>query len=306
MQRAVPTLRESDTFPAKVAIAPSIKDRPETPRLARRLAHLMCDRLTRPIQPAVGDPLEREERWPRRASVEHRPGSSMLAMIRALGVGLLGFLFPRILIGLGLPLDQWAAVFGGWIGLSRAWVAEWGIEAIGAALGIVLSAVEIWWHPVAHFWQRVRQEFASHTKWTRARSIRRDDGDQRIGGEDQRESQPFVREKGLDTEPETGSSQAPHGPDPAKRNAVDEIWNALGEVEQAYDAWLSLAQTWRQRLGTGERDELVSGLRQRREAMSKIIIKVADLCEHRYGNFEDIYQFRMSHGFGGGQKFAAN
>jgi hypothetical protein len=230
----------------------------------------------------------------------------MLAIIRALGIGLLGFLFPRILVGLGVPLDQWAAVFGSWIGLSGAWVAEWGIEAIGAALAIILSAVEIWWHPVAHFWRRVRQEFVGPSEMTRAKNIRCDDGSRKIDGEDQGENQQFAREGKLEAKPEGGGSQAPHRPDTAKRNAIDEIWNALGEVEQAYDAWLSFAQRWRQRLEKGERDDLVSGLRQGREAMSKAIVKVANLCEHRHGNFEDIYQFRMSPEFGGGQKFAAN
>ncbi len=59
---------------------------------------------------------------------------------------------PRLLVGVGVPLDEWAMAIGEWVGLSRPWIDEWGLTVIGLVFAIALSAIEWWWRPVHRFW----------------------------------------------------------------------------------------------------------------------------------------------------------
>ena len=79
----------------------------------------------------------------------------MLTVIRIAAVGTLGYLTPRVLVGVGVPLDEWAVAFGTWLGLSRPWVEEWGLTTVAVICAIALSGIEAWWHPLKRSWNGI-------------------------------------------------------------------------------------------------------------------------------------------------------
>ena len=79
----------------------------------------------------------------------------MLAAIRIAALGTLGYITPRILVGVGVPLDEWAVELGTWLGASRPWVEEWGLTTVAVFCAIVLSGIEAWWRPVQRIWSKV-------------------------------------------------------------------------------------------------------------------------------------------------------
>lgn len=71
-------------------------------------------------------------------------------LLRVCGMGLVGFLFPRILVALGVPLDQWAVelaawVTGGAVMLSQEDALLW----VGGIAALVILSVELWQTPAA-------------------------------------------------------------------------------------------------------------------------------------------------------------
>jgi hypothetical protein len=79
----------------------------------------------------------------------------MLNLLRIAAMGIFGYVTPRILVGVGMPLDKWAADMGAWLDVSRPWIDEWGLTAFGLFLAIGLSAIEWWWRPTQRFWGNV-------------------------------------------------------------------------------------------------------------------------------------------------------
>jgi hypothetical protein len=74
-------------------------------------------------------------------------------LIRYGALGIIGYLTPRILVGAGVPLDEWGISFGEWLGASKPWIEEWGLTLIGALLTIILTGFEAWWQPVKRGWE---------------------------------------------------------------------------------------------------------------------------------------------------------
>ena len=79
----------------------------------------------------------------------------MLTVIRIAAVGTLGYLTPRVLVGVGVPLDEWAVVFGTWLGAPRPWVEDWGLTTVAVVCAIALSGIEAWWHPLKRSWNGI-------------------------------------------------------------------------------------------------------------------------------------------------------
>ena len=71
-------------------------------------------------------------------------------LLRVCGMGLVGFLFPRILVALGVPLDQWAVELAAWatggaVMLSQEDALLW----VGGIAAFVMLSVELWQTPAA-------------------------------------------------------------------------------------------------------------------------------------------------------------
>ncbi len=79
----------------------------------------------------------------------------MLTMIRYAALGVIGFLTPRILVGLGVPLDAWGISLGEWLGLSMPWLQEWGLTLAGLTIALILTGIEAWWGPFKRVWGKV-------------------------------------------------------------------------------------------------------------------------------------------------------
>lgn len=76
--------------------------------------------------------------------------SFWFAAARACGLGLIGWIFPRLLVALGIPLDRWIVTLSGWIfGAGNALTSESALWVATVILAATLITVEWWWHPVA-------------------------------------------------------------------------------------------------------------------------------------------------------------
>lgn len=73
----------------------------------------------------------------------------MIKINQSIGLGILGFVAPRILMGLGMPIDTWANAAGEYLGASHEWTAEWGLTIVAIFLFVVLTAIEAWLGPAA-------------------------------------------------------------------------------------------------------------------------------------------------------------
>ncbi len=202
--------------------------------------------------------------------------------IRAVGAGILGYISPRILIGLGFPIDQWAFALGEWLGLT--WNTEIAFWAVAIVLGVVFLGIEAWTHLLERLQNRVLRI---------------------LGVSRESEGSDFAEAVEAAAGPAVEAPSSSHSSDPAKRAAIDEIWPALERVEQAYESWAGMAGNWRKALGDGHSEGFAKRLVERRREMSGALRSLADLCEHKHGGIEDIYRFRMSKDFGGGQPFEA-
>jgi hypothetical protein len=72
--------------------------------------------------------------------------------LRAAGLGILGFMAPRLLVAAGIPLDVWAQIAGQYfgrlaVGQGFAMTQDAAITIIGIILGLSLITVELWIHP---------------------------------------------------------------------------------------------------------------------------------------------------------------
>lgn len=76
----------------------------------------------------------------------------MLTVIRYAALGVIGFMTPRILVGVGVPLDAWGISLGEWLGLSKPWLQEWGLIVAGLTVALVLTGIEAWWGPIKRLW----------------------------------------------------------------------------------------------------------------------------------------------------------
>ncbi len=88
----------------------------------------------------------------------------MLAWLRIAAMGIFGYFVPRILVGAGVPLDEWAAALGQLLGAPTPWMEEWGLTIIGLAVGAILSGIEVWWHPAQRIWRKIFNNTASNDK----------------------------------------------------------------------------------------------------------------------------------------------
>lgn len=79
----------------------------------------------------------------------------MLAAIRIAALGTLGYITPRVLVGFGVPLDEWAITLGTWLGAPQPWLEEWGLMIVAAGCAIVLSGIEAWWRPAQRIWTKI-------------------------------------------------------------------------------------------------------------------------------------------------------
>lgn len=82
----------------------------------------------------------------------------MIRLLVSMIFGLVGFVFPRFLIALGIPLEHWIEVAGGWFGFA---VDNVDIDLVVSGLSIVLlvmlTGIEYWFRPVARVWETIFQ-----------------------------------------------------------------------------------------------------------------------------------------------------
>lgn len=73
----------------------------------------------------------------------------MMKILRVCGAGVLGYVFPRILVAAGVPLERWANSIGGRIsGLNTLISLDVTLIVIGLFFAIILMTVEFWWSPI--------------------------------------------------------------------------------------------------------------------------------------------------------------
>lgn len=97
-----------------------------------------------------------------------------MRIVSVLATGLLGFAFPRILLGIGVPLDDWAFSLGQLFGLVDADTALW---IISGFTGFVFAGVEGWKRPLGRLWghlssQRVPASSALTPNWSARYALR--------------------------------------------------------------------------------------------------------------------------------------
>lgn len=77
--------------------------------------------------------------------------------IKAACAAVIGFLFPRILVAAGVPLEEWAQLIGSRIGGTAAMIsAGTAINIVGFVLAFILMFAELWWQPVGKLISSVR------------------------------------------------------------------------------------------------------------------------------------------------------
>ena len=88
-----------------------------------------------------------------------RQSRGMFKLLQITGVGILGYLVPRVLVGVGVPLDEWGINFGAWLGLSRPWLEEWGLTIIGIIIAVIFAGIEAWWQLARHTFKWILRIF---------------------------------------------------------------------------------------------------------------------------------------------------
>lgn len=88
----------------------------------------------------------------------------MWRFFRAGGMGLFGYMLPRILIGAGVPLDVWARELGIWIsGASSVITLQNATTALGITFGISMMTAELWLQPLGRIIRRVKKVAPQNT-----------------------------------------------------------------------------------------------------------------------------------------------
>ncbi len=79
----------------------------------------------------------------------------MLFFFRLCGMAVFGFMFPRILVATGVPLDEWAQTIGqSIIGANPVISREIALTFFGMFLAVALITVELWWQPLGRLFKR--------------------------------------------------------------------------------------------------------------------------------------------------------
>ena len=81
----------------------------------------------------------------------------MKSVVRAMGLGIVGYFVPRLLAALGVPFDQWANQLATFLKGAPAVVGqETTLMVLGLLSGFCLMLVELWWKPLGQLVPRVR------------------------------------------------------------------------------------------------------------------------------------------------------
>ena len=81
--------------------------------------------------------------------------ASIFKILRYCGLGILGYMFPRILVAFGIPLDRWALEIGFTLtGIQNVISSETALTILGAIFAITLMTIELWWQPLGKFFKR--------------------------------------------------------------------------------------------------------------------------------------------------------
>lgn len=81
----------------------------------------------------------------------------MWAILRAAGLGLIGFLVPRLLVGLGAPLEQWARALGAHLGASADLISQsMLLNSSGLLMALMAFTAELWWKPVGKVFGKLK------------------------------------------------------------------------------------------------------------------------------------------------------
>ena len=77
----------------------------------------------------------------------------MSTLVKYAALSIFSFVFPRFLVGVGVPLDKWAQALGAAVGVvMSAETALWGVATI---LAVALTGIEAWKRPLGHLWTRL-------------------------------------------------------------------------------------------------------------------------------------------------------
>lgn len=71
-------------------------------------------------------------------------------VLRAICMGIVGYMAPRLLVGSGVPIDEYAAFVGKMVGI--AVTSETALFAVAIISSLVLAGIEVWIRPIARFW----------------------------------------------------------------------------------------------------------------------------------------------------------
>ena len=83
----------------------------------------------------------------------------MVEIVKICGLGLLGYLFPRILVGAGVPLDEWGKYIGSKIvGMGVVISGGTALNILGVFFAILLIAIELWWKPVGRIIKKMQSK----------------------------------------------------------------------------------------------------------------------------------------------------
>lgn len=77
--------------------------------------------------------------------------------LRVVGLGIIGYMVPRILIGLGVPLDEWAATLAAGVGVVLEDRSDW-VTYGGLAIAVLLILGELIFEPVEWLIARLRMK----------------------------------------------------------------------------------------------------------------------------------------------------
>ena len=82
----------------------------------------------------------------------------MWRTISSCATGLIGFAFPRLLIAMGVPLEEWIRLAGELLGMAAEDINTYAILwAISIVLFVVLTGIEAWRQPVERVWRKIRR-----------------------------------------------------------------------------------------------------------------------------------------------------
>lgn len=85
------------------------------------------------------------------------------------GLGVLSFMTPRVLLGLGIPLDVWAQKFGQWINITSTTISDDTLLTLfGVILAVISITAELWFHIIENIIDKFKinesQEFMPLSK----------------------------------------------------------------------------------------------------------------------------------------------